>query len=158
MLIGVDDVRHESRQRDGNVMRVTDHRVPRSSAVRVLVYSDHADTRAQVIGAIGRRPDAQLPDVSFVEVATAAMVFGQLDAGVIDAVILDGEASPVGGMGVAKQMRDEIDPCPPILLLLGRADDRWLADWSRADATATLPVDPIALSATFVDLIRGIGD
>ena len=119
-----------------------------SRALRVLVYSDDADTRAQVIGALGNRPDPAIPELSFIEVATAPMVFAQLDAGVVDAVIADGEATPSGGMGVAKQMKDELDPCPPTLVLLGRADDRWLADWSRADATATLPVDPIALPAT----------
>ncbi|RPA12533.1 hypothetical protein [Gordonia sp. OPL2] len=126
-------------------------------ALRVLVYSDHSDTRAAVIGALGRHPDPALPELSFVEVATAPMVFAQLDAGVIDVVILDGEATPAGGMGLAKQMKDEVDPCPPILVLLGRADDRWLADWSRADATATLPVDPITLSATLVELLRSTG-
>lgn len=125
-----------------------------SRALRVLVYSDDADTRAQVIGALGTRPDPALPELSFIEVATAPMVFAQLDAGVVDAVIADGEATPSGGMGVAKQMKDELDPCPPTLVLLGRADDRWLADWSRADATATLPVDPIALPATFVGMVK----
>ncbi|WAC57886.1 hypothetical protein [Gordonia sp. SL306] len=124
------------------------------SALRVLVYSDHSDTRAAVIRALGRSPDPRLPELSFVEVATAPMVFAQLDAGVIDVVILDGEATPAGGMGLAKQMKDEIDPCPPTLVLLGRADDRWLADWSRADATATLPVDPITLSTTVVEMLR----
>jgi DNA-binding NarL/FixJ family response regulator len=126
-------------------------------ALRVLVYSDHSDTRAAVIGALGRHPDPALPELSFVEVATAPMVFAQLDAGVIDVVILDGEATPAGGMGLSKQMKDEVDPCPPILVLLGRADDRWLADWSRADATATLPVDPITLSTTLVGLLRSTG-
>ena len=120
-----------------------------SRALRVLVYSDDADTRAQVIGALGNRPDPAIPELSFIEVATAPMVFAQLDA-----VIADGEATPSGGMGVAKQMKDELDPCPPTLVLLGRADDRWLADWSRADATATLPVDPIALPATFVAMVK----
>ncbi|UAK37279.1 hypothetical protein K8O93_19325 [Gordonia bronchialis] len=125
-----------------------------SRALRVLVYSDDAATRAQVIGALGTRPDPAIPELSFIEVATAPMVFAQLDAGVVDAVIADGEATPSGGMGVAKQMKDELDPCPPTLVLLGRADDRWLADWSRADATATLPIDPIALPATFVAMVK----
>ena len=125
-----------------------------SRALRVLVYSGDADTRAQVIGALGTRPDPAIPELSFIEVATAPMVFAQLDAGVVDAEIADGEATPSGGMGVAKQMKDELDPCPPTLVLLGRADDRWLADWSRADATATLPVDPIALPATFVAMVK----
>ena len=124
------------------------------AALRVLVYSSDSDTRAAVIGALGNHPHPDLPDLSFVEVATGPMVFGQLDAGVIDAVILDGEASPEGGMGIAKQMRDEYVPCPPVLVLLGRADDRWLAEWSRADASTTLPVDPLALSGTFVEMLH----
>nr|WP_223205530.1 hypothetical protein [Gordonia jinghuaiqii] len=122
--------------------------------MRVLVYSDDSETRAQVINTLGTRPDPAIPVLSFIEVATAPMVFAQLDAGVIDVVIADGESSPAGGMGVAKQMKDELDPSPPVLVLLGRADDRWLADWSRADAVATLPVDPIALPRAFVDMVR----
>ncbi|GAC67680.1 response regulator transcription factor [Gordonia soli] len=132
---------------------MTEPRAQAPGALRVVVYSDDADTRAQVIGALGNHPDPRIPELSFIEVATGPMVFAQLDAGVVDAVILDGEASPTGGMGIAKQMRDEIDPCPPVLVLLGRADDRWLADWSRADATATLPVDPIALGTAFVEIL-----
>ena len=100
---------------------VTDSQSAR--ALRVLVYSDDAQTRAQVIGAIGTRPDPGIPPVSYIEVATAPMVFAQLDAGVVDAVIADGEATPAGGMGLAKQMKDELDPCPPVLVLLGRADE-----------------------------------
>ncbi|MCV7063842.1 hypothetical protein H7I76_33135, partial [Mycolicibacterium vaccae] len=38
---------------------------------------------------------------------------GHLDEGGFDLVILDGEAAPVGGMGIAKQLKDEIGHCPP---------------------------------------------
>lgn len=125
------------------------------SVLRVLVYSDNADTRRHVIGALGTRPDPQLPELSFLEVATGPMVFAQLDAGNVDVAILDGEASPEGGMGIAKQMSDEYDPRPPTLLLIGRDADRWLADWSRADATASLPIDPIELGAALGRMLRG---
>ncbi|MGW5520727.1 hypothetical protein [Gordonia sp. NPDC003950] len=124
------------------------------SVLRVLVYSDDADTRRQVINALGTRPDPDLPELSFLEVATGPMVLAQLDAGNVDVAILDGEATPEGGMGIAKQMSDEYDPRPPTLLLIGRTADRWLADWSRADATASLPVDPIELPATLTQLLR----
>ncbi|MGW0037349.1 hypothetical protein [Gordonia sp. NPDC003376] len=124
------------------------------SVLRVLVYSDDATTRREVIGALGHRPDPDLPELSFLEVATGPMVFAQLDAGNVDVAILDGEATPQGGMGIAKQMSDEYDPRPPTLVLLGRADDRWLADWSRADATAALPVDPIGLPRALVAMLR----
>lgn len=144
----------------GSIGHVTDASSTRPAPVtacRVMVFSDNAITRAEVISALGPRPDPELPPIIYVEVATAAMAFDRLDAGVIDVAVLDGEARPAGGMGVAKQMRDEIDPCPPILLLLARADDRWLADWSRADATAVLPVDPLTFGSTFATLLKESG-
>ena len=45
-------------------------------------------------------------------------------------MVLDGEAQPAGGMGVCRQAKDEIYDCPPVLLIIGRADDGWLATWS----------------------------
>lgn len=65
------------------------------------------------------------------------MVIQLLDAGGFDVVILDGESTPVGGLGIAKQLQDEITDCPPVLVLTGRADDAWLASWSRAEAHAS---------------------
>ena len=43
-----------------------------------------------------------------------------MDAGGIALAILDGEAAPAGGMGIAKQLKDEIFNCPPVLVLTGR--------------------------------------
>ena len=71
-----------------------------------------------------------------------------------DLAILDGEATPVGGMGIAKQLKDEIDDCPPILVLTGRPDDAWLARWSRAEAAVPHPIDPIRLGDAVVSLLR----
>ncbi|OZC43456.1 hypothetical protein BH92_15035 [Rhodococcoides fascians A21d2] len=126
----------------------------RPARVRVLVYSSNAETRAQVESAVGTRPDPALGEIDYVDVATAAVVIEHLDAGGVDLVILDGESSPVGGLGLAKQLKDEIDPCPPVLVLIGRPDDRWLADWSRAEAAVPHPLDPIRLGRAVVDLLR----
>src|SRR5690606_13260841 len=95
----------------------------RGTALRVLVYSNDADTRSQVMLAVGTRPHPELPPLEFVEVATAPAVIEQLDAGGIDLAILDGEAAPAGGLGIAKQLKDELSQCPPILVLTGRPDD-----------------------------------
>ena len=65
-----------------------------------------------------------------------------VDAGGLDLLVLDGEAQPTGGLGLAKQVKDEIADCPPTLVLIARRDDRWLAEWSLADAVVPLPVDP----------------
>jgi DNA-binding response OmpR family regulator len=122
--------------------------------VRVLVYSDNARTREQVMLALGKRIHPELPELSYLEVATAPMVITQMDKGGIDLAILDGEATPAGGMGIAKQLKDELAQCPPILVLTGRADDAWLATWSRAEAAVPHPIDPIRLGEAVVGLLR----
>ncbi|MBW5483715.1 hypothetical protein [Streptomyces bambusae] len=124
------------------------------ATARVLVYSDDASTREQVRLAAGRRPAADLPPVEFTECATLPAVLKELDLGGIDLCVLDGEAVPAGGMGVCRQIKDEIFNCPPVLLLMGRPQDAWLATWSRADAAVTLPVDPVEFADALAGLLR----
>jgi DNA-binding response OmpR family regulator len=122
--------------------------------MKVAVYSHDADTRAQVKQAVGRRPATDVPEAEIIEVATEPALFRMLDAGAVDVMILDGEAQPAGGMGVCRQAKDEIYNCPPVLLIIGRADDGWLATWSRADAVVSHPIDPIALAQQLAGLMR----
>jgi len=121
--------------------------------LKVLVYSDDVNTRQQVILALGRRPHPDLPEVEYVEVATEPVVISNLDAGGIALVVLDGEAVPAGGMGIAKQLKDELTDCPPVIVLTGRPQDAWLATWSRAEAAVPHPIDPIQLAETVVGLL-----
>ncbi len=121
---------------------------------RILVYSDDANVRERVRLALGKRIHPELPELSYVDVATAPMVIRQVETDTIDLAILDGEATPTGGMGIAKQLKDEIAQCPPIVVLTGRRDDAWLAKWSRAEAAVPLPVDPIQLADAVVRLLR----
>ena len=93
--------------------------------------------------ALGKLVHPDLPELTYLDVATGPMVIEQMDAGGFDLAILDGEATPFGGMGIAKQLKDEIDDCPPILVLTGRPDDAWLANWSRAEAVASLLRAPV---------------
>ncbi|MDP2775648.1 MAG: hypothetical protein Q8O61_18995 [Nocardioides sp.] len=122
--------------------------------LKVLVYSDDVDTRQQVILALGRRPHPDLPELEYIEVATEPVVIQNMDAGHVDLAILDGEAVPAGGLGIAKQLKDEIFECPPVLVLTGRPQDAWLATWSRAEAAVPHPLDPIQLAESVVALLR----
>lgn len=124
------------------------------ATMNVLVYSDDVSTRERIRVAVGRRPVADLPAIEYVECATPRAVVTTVDRGGIDVVILDGEAVPAGGMGVCRQLKDEIYNCPPVLLIIGRADDGWLATWSRADAVISHPIDPIALAHELAGLMR----
>jgi hypothetical protein len=125
-----------------------------SKPLKVLVYSDDVTTREQVILALGRRPHPDLPEVEYVEVATEPVVIANMDAGGIALAILDGEAVPAGGLGIAKQLKDEIYGCPPLVVLTGRPQDAWLATWSRAEAAVPQPIDPVQLAETVVGLLR----
>ncbi|MGH3332987.1 MAG: hypothetical protein ACRDPJ_16945 [Nocardioidaceae bacterium] len=123
-------------------------------SLKVLVYSDDVNTRTQVMLALGKRPHPDLPVLEYVEVATEPVVIQQMDAGVIDLAILDGEAVPAGGMGIAKQLKDEIFHCPPVIVLTGRPQDAWLATWSRAEAAVSHPIDPMQLAETVTRVLR----
>jgi CheY-like chemotaxis protein len=120
----------------------------------VLLYSSNAATREAVRLAIGRRPAADLPPVSWIECATMPAVLAAVDAGGPDVLVLDGEAAPAGGLGLCKQLKDEIYDCPPVLVLTGRPQDVWLATWSRADFAVPHPLDPVALAEAVALLAR----
>ena len=120
----------------------------------VLVYSDDAELRSAVMMAVGRRPAADLGRIEWVECTSGRELLAAVDAGGIDLVVLDGEARPTGGMGLAKQLKDELTDCPPTLVLVARKDDAWLAKWSLADAVLALPVDPPALTEAVAALLR----
>jgi DNA-binding response OmpR family regulator len=127
---------------------------PPVQPVRTLVFSDDVDTRASVMLALGTRPHPDLPPFEYIECATEPAVIRQMDAGNIDLAILDGEAVPAGGLGIARQLKNEIYRCPPILVLTGRPQDAWLATWSRAEAAVPHPIDPLWLAETVIGLVR----
>lgn len=124
------------------------------SALKVMVYSSNADTRAQIMLALGRRPSRELPEVQYVEVATEPVVIRTADAGGLDLLILDGEAAPAGGMGICRQLKDELYKGPPILVIVARPQDAWLATWSRADGVVSQPLDPMEMASVVTDLLR----
>lgn len=127
---------------------------PSGRTLKVLLYSDDRSTRDQVRLALGRRVAADLPEVEIFDTATGPAVVKAVDSGLYDVLVLDAEATPYGGMGLSRQLKEEVDDCPPVLLLVARVADAWLATWSNADAIEAFPIDPMRLPATLADLVR----
>ena len=125
-----------------------------STGATVLVYSNSADVRARVRTAVGRRPAPDVGRIDWVECATNAEVVAQLDEGGLDLLILDGEAQPTGGMGLARQFKYEITDCPPIVVLIARPQDAWLAAWALSDAVIHMPLDPIEAADVVAEQLR----
>ncbi|WP_410600048.1 hypothetical protein [Amycolatopsis sp. lyj-90] len=133
-------------------------------AMRILVFSHKAEVREAIINAVGRRPAADLGRVDYTEASGISEVLVEMDAGNVDLAILDGEAQPTGGIGLTRQLKNEIGvgagragentDCPPIIVSVRRKDDRWLATWSQADAVLVHPLDPLTAAETVADVLR----
>lgn len=125
-----------------------------TSTTTVLVFSHRSEVREAIITAIGHRPAPDVGRVRYLEAATVAEVLTEADAGSAELLILDGEAQPTGGMGVSRQLKNEITSCPPIVVTVRRKDDRWLAAWSQADGVLVHPLDPLAAAETVSEVLR----
>jgi DNA-binding response OmpR family regulator len=140
-------------ERDISIGRIANMEANRKLVI--ALYSDDSTVRDSVKSALGKRVSKDLPENEIKEFATADALRVFVDAKKsIDLFILDGEAVPEGGMGVARQLKDEVFNCPPVLLITGRAQDNWLATWSRAEATVTHPIDPFTLARKCAELLK----
>jgi DNA-binding response OmpR family regulator len=118
------------------------------------VYSDRPEVRDEIITAIGRRPAPDIGRIDFLECQTIAEVLMAIDNRAADVVVLDGEARPMGGIGISRQIHMEAKVIPPVVLTVRRAVDRWLATWSRADEVLVHPLDPITTGETVARVLR----
>jgi DNA-binding response OmpR family regulator len=119
----------------------------------VLLYSDDAEVRDRIRLAIGTRPAADL-EVEFTDAANWEQCRSLLDDYEIDLMVLDGEASPAGGIGIARQTKDEYATPPPVCVVIARAADRWLAAYAQVDQTLLSPLDPVTTGQTVAAMLR----
>ena len=125
-----------------------------TTPLKVIVYSDDRTVRQQVRQALGHKIARDLPEIAVTEFATQDALFEALDHDQFDLAILDGEAVPSGGMGISHQMKDELASPPPVVLLIPRPTDAWLAAWSNAEAVSPYPIDPLRLPETAAEVVR----
>jgi DNA-binding response OmpR family regulator len=123
--------------------------------VKVLLVSPEAEARDLLrisIGSIERRLGER---VSFLEAQD-----GEQGARIglrerPDAVVADEIASRAGAFSLARDLRGAVEPYRgPIVIVLERKHDAWLARWSGADAWLVRPVDPFELADRLVELIQ----
>ena len=123
--------------------------------LQIALYADDSSVRQTVIKALGRRISPEFDEHEITEFATGPALRAKVDAGKnFDLYILDGESVPEGGMGIAKQLKDEVFNCGVVIVMVGRASDAWLAGWSRAEGVVSHPLDPFTLASTVADIFR----
>ena len=122
-----------------------------SLSVEILLVSSGPALTRQVTAAL--RTDAEV-----VEVRTPQRGLALLDEGEhsFDVILGDADTHPTGGFHLARELRarqtDGRD-VPPIVLLIARPQDQYLARWSQADAWIVKPVDPFDL----VEVLEALG-
>jgi DNA-binding response OmpR family regulator len=124
-----------------------------SDKYTVLLYSDDIAVRDKIRLAVGPRPAADL-SIEYADASTWEECRDLLDKYEIDLMILDGEASPAGGIGLARQTKDEYADPPPVCVVIARAADRWLAAYAQVDATMVYPLDPVTTGQTVARMLR----
>jgi DNA-binding response OmpR family regulator len=133
------------------------------SKLSIVIYSDDSTVRQSLRKALGVRLSPEFPENEIHEFATAdalrlfAVEGNRENRKKISLFILDGEATPEGGLGLAKQLKDELFNCPPTIVVVARSQDAWLAGWSRADGVITHPIDPFTIGKTVISVLSKNG-
>jgi len=123
----------------------------------VLLYSDDPRVRDRMRLAVGTRPAGDLT-VEFLDAADYDGCVRLVDEYEVDLMLLDGEATPGGGLGIARQIKDERADAPPTCVVIARAADRWLAAFAEVDATLMHPLDPVTTGRTVAGMLRARAD
>jgi len=119
----------------------------------ILLYSDNADMRRNVRLAVGEQLGQRGVQVEWTEVATAPVAMLLTEERKFDLIIGDNETTKLGGVGLVRQMRNELDWEPNVLLLLARQQDAWLAAWAGADSAMLTPLDPFTLRQRVMEML-----
>lgn len=120
--------------------------------VRVLLVSQDADVRLRAAGGLQARQDVEV-----VEATSAAEAHRIVtDDHAIDVIVMDGDMRPEGGYSVIYEMRAHAQlegvTMTPVVVLIDRSQDRWLAHWAGAQHAMLKPVNPFVLAERVVSI------
>lgn len=124
--------------------------------MQVLAVTPRADVLEDVRTAL--LGDDEDSAVEVVAAPRAALQWLDDEPGRFDVVVADADTTPTGGFALARDMKARAHlatPMPPVVLLIARLQDRWLAEWAEADAWSLKPVDPFDLAEVLAAVVDG---
>lgn len=125
--------------------------------MKVLVVSQDPAVSAQVANALLDDEEVQLLEVRTPHRALALVDEDGAET-TWDLVVADADTAPEGGFSLAREIkaRGRMDRrLPPVVLLIARDGDKYLAKWSEADAFVVKPADPFDLHQVVVAVVAG---
>ena len=119
----------------------------------IVVASDAPSVRAEVASALDE------PDTELIEVSSGPEVAPAVDEHEPDLVVVDMQMGNMGAMAVCMELRLEASygnlPEVPVLILLDRRADVFLAKRAGADGWVVKPLDPLRLRRAVTALSEG---
>ena len=124
--------------------------------MRILLVADHPSVAEQVRSAVlGLDDTTSVFQVATPQRALAVLLERRDD---FDIVVGDNDTHPTGGLALARDVKAKVQmghDMPPVVLLIARPQDRWLVNWSQADAYVQKPADPFDLVETLQAVAAG---
>lgn len=119
----------------------------------IVVASDAPSVRAEIVAVVDE------PGTSIVELSSGYAVAGAVAEHIPDLVVVDLQMGNMGGVAVCLELRLEQSygnlPHVPVLMLLDRRADVFLAKRSGAEGWLVKPLDPIRVRRATSALIDG---
>lgn len=120
-----------------------------SSSTRVLVVTDDERLRAELV-------DAFPTDYAIDVVADARAALEYMEGNSPAVAVVDMQTGSAGGVAFVKEMDQDPRIVPvPVVMILERAQDRWLARQAGAGAILTKPVAAEEVVADALSLVVG---
>ena len=113
--------------------------------IKVLLVASDQRVRERLRLAL-ERLEVTGEEVEFLEVADGNDAIAVAEARHPDLVVVEVGVTPYGAFGVARDVKASPEVACPVVVVLERPQDDWLARWSGADALVNRPIDPFALA------------
>jgi CheY-like chemotaxis protein len=122
--------------------------------VKVLVVNQNPRLSLGVTSALVGEEEAEL-----LEVRTPERALVLLDEGdQFDLILADNDTAPTGGFALSREVKARGRmgrEVPPVVLLIARDQDKFLAKWCEADAFMVKPIDPFDLHDVLMAVVHG---
>ncbi len=113
--------------------------------IKVLLVASDQRVRERLRLAL-ERLEVTGEEVDFLEVAEGNSAVAVAEARHPDLAVVEVGVTPYGAFGITRDIKASPETTCPVVVVLERPQDEWLARWSGADALVNRPIDPFALA------------
>jgi DNA-binding response OmpR family regulator len=122
-----------------------DHRGTGAFVIKVLLVASDERVRDRLKLAL-ERLEVNGEEIDFIEVSDGNAAVAVAEARHPDLVVVEVGVTPYGAFGITRDIKASPQTACPVIIVLERPQDEWLARWSGADALVNRPIDPFALA------------